>query len=81
VNTDRAREILNDALAELAPEVDLAGLDPTASLRDQADLDSVDFLELVSQLSRAVQTDIPEDDYDQLDTVDGAVAYLAAKLP
>ena len=81
MNADRAREILNDALGELAPEVDLAGLDPTASLRDQADLDSVDFLELVSQLSGAVQADIPEDDYDQLDTVDGAVAYLAAKLP
>jgi acyl carrier protein len=80
VNTQRAREVLFDALGDLAPEIDPAGLDPSDSLRDQADLDSVDFLELVSQLSAAIGADIPEDDYRQLDGVDSAVAYLAAKL-
>lgn len=80
MNADRAREVLFDALGELAPEVDAAGIDPAAILRDAADLDSVDFLELVSRLSEAVGADIPEDDYPRLDTVEGAVAYLAEKL-
>ncbi len=79
MNTERARDVLFDALGELAPEVEPAGLDPSASLRDQADLDSVDFLELVSRLSDALPGNIPEDDYDQLDSVDSAVAYLVAR--
>jgi acyl carrier protein len=65
----------------VAPEVDLDALDPTTSLREQADLDSMDFLEVVALLADALKADIPEDDYDQLDSVDTAVAYLAARLP
>lgn len=80
MNADRAREVLFDALSELAPEVEPADIDSTAILRDAADLDSIDFLELVSRLAEAVGSDIPEDDYPNLDTVDSAVAYLAAKL-
>jgi acyl carrier protein len=79
VNTDRAREVLFDALGQLAPEVDPAEIDPTAVLRDAADLDSVDFLELVAQLSEAIGVDIREDDYPQLDSIDSAVAFLAAR--
>ena len=80
MNTERARHVLTEALGLVAPEVDLDGLDPAASLREQADLDSMDFLELVALLADAVHTDIPEDDYPHLDTVDSATAYLASKL-
>lgn len=79
MNTSRARQVLLDSVGVVAPEVDVESLDPAASLRDQADLDSIDFLELVSLLVRAVDSDIPEDD-SRLDTLDTAVAYLAAKL-
>lgn len=79
MNTDRARDVLFDALGDLAPDVDPTELDPAASLRDQADLDSIDFLELVSRLSAAVSGNIPEADYDQLDSVTTAVQYLAAR--
>jgi acyl carrier protein len=72
--------VLLDSVEVVAPEVDVEALDPTDSLRDQADLDSIDFLELVSLLARAVDSDIPEDDYSRLDTVDTAVDYLARRL-
>lgn len=79
MTTDRAREVLFDALGQLAPEVDPAQIDPTAVLRDAADLDSVDFLELVSLLSDATHADIGEDDYPRLDTIESAVAFLASR--
>lgn len=79
MTTDRAREVLFDALGQLAPEVDPAQIDPTAVLRDAADLDSVDFLELVSLLSDATHADIGEDDYPRLDTIASAVAFLATR--
>jgi acyl carrier protein len=80
VNTDRARHVLFGAVGLVAPEVEVERLDPTTSLRDQADLDSMDFLELIALLADALHADIPEDDYGKLDTVDSAVAYLAERL-
>jgi acyl carrier protein len=80
VNTARAQHVLAQVIGLVAPEVDVDSLDPTTSLREQADLDSMDFLEVVALLADALKADIPEDDYAQLDTVDTAVAYLAARL-
>ena len=80
MNTDRARHVLTEAVGLVAPEVDVERLDPSTSLREQADLDSMDFLELVALLADALHADIPEDDYGQLDTIDSGVAYLAARL-
>jgi acyl carrier protein len=81
MNTDRAHHVLVEAVGLVAPDIDPAVLDPGESLRDQAGLDSIDFLELVALLADALHGDIPEDDYPQLDTIDSAVAYLAPRLP
>ena len=80
MNTDRARHVLLEAVGLVAPDVDPAELEPSESLRDQAGLDSIDFLELVALLADVLHADIPEDDYPKLDTIDSAVAYLAPKL-
>lgn len=65
-------------LRQIAPEVDVATLSPTASLRDQVDLDSMDFLNFVIGLSQSSGVQIAEADYPQLATLHGCVAYLAA---
>lgn len=76
----RARAILTDAISQIAPEVDLATAEPGVSLRDAADLDSMDFLTLVGLLSAATGHDIPEDDYPKLEKLGDALSYLRAKL-
>jgi acyl carrier protein len=81
MNTDRAHHVLLEAVGLVAPDIDPAMLEPGESLRDQAGLDSIDFLELVALLADALHADIPEDDYPQLDTIGSAVAYLAPRLP
>jgi acyl carrier protein len=81
MTTDRAHDVLLEAVGLVAPDVDVATLEPGESLRDQAGLDSIDFLELVALLADALRADIPEDDYPQLDTIASAVAYLAPRLP
>jgi acyl carrier protein len=65
-------------LARIAPEVDPATLRGDASLREQVDLDSMDFLNLVIGLSESLGVEVPEADYPKLATLDGCVAYLAA---
>lgn len=75
----RILDVVREELARLAPEVDFDALDRAEDLREQADLDSMDFLNLVTALHQRLGVDIPDADAAKLATLDGAVAYLAAR--
>lgn len=72
---DHVREVL----AAIAPEADLDTLDPTASMREELDLDSMDFLRLIQDLGARTGVEAPESDYAKLSTLGGMVAYFAAR--
>ena len=74
------RAVLQDELARIAPDIDFETIDPAADLRDEADIDSMDFLNWVTALHVRLGVEIPEADNRKLITIDGAVAYLADKL-
>ena len=75
------RTVFLAALASIAPEADLSGIDPHADLRDQLDLDSMDILNLAVALHDRLGIDIPEADYAKLATLENALSYLAAAQP
>jgi acyl carrier protein len=68
------------ALGDVAPEADLARLDPAARLRDALEIDSMDFLRFVVGIHRRTGVEVPEADYPKLASVDGCVAYLVWRL-
>jgi acyl carrier protein len=68
------------ALGQVAPEADLDQLDPGINIREQLDVDSMDFLTFVMELDRGLGVDVPEADYGKVATLDGCVAYLRARL-
>ena len=75
-----ANEIRKVALAELkriAPE--LEDVQPAKPLRDQVDLDSMDWLNFLVALNERLKIEIPEADYRKLGTLDQIVDYLAKK--
>jgi acyl carrier protein len=74
------RKVLQEEINNIAPEVDVARVDPGADLREAIDIDSMDFLNLVTALHHRLGLDIPEIDYPKLVTLDGAISYLQAKL-
>jgi acyl carrier protein len=73
------RQAILQELGNIAPEADLAAVDPAADLREALDIDSMDFLNFVIALHRRLAVDIPEIDYPKLVTLDGAMTYLQAK--
>lgn len=77
---EELRTIVTEELNNIAPEVDLATVDPAADLREAVDIDSMDFLNLVTALHQRTGIDIPEIDYPKLVTLSGMVTYLEAKL-
>lgn len=76
---DEARRLLFEELGNIAPEWDLAEIDPKEDISDAMDMDSMDVLNLVIALHKRSGIDLPEEDYGELVTIDGAAAYLAAK--
>ncbi|WP_369044629.1 phosphopantetheine-binding protein [Sinomonas sp. P10A9] len=66
------------ALREIAPELEPDEIDDADRLRQDLDLDSLDFLRLIEQISKATAVDVPERDYPQVATFGGLVAYVAA---
>lgn len=77
MNTPAAlRQAVAGALLGIAPEADLDQIDPAASLREQLDLDSFDFLKLLITLQETVGVDIPEADYGRVDSLNALVDYL-----
>jgi acyl carrier protein len=80
VNTNDLRDLVIEVLSGLAPETDPSTVDPTEDLRDELDLDSMDELNLITRISQRLGIDIPERDYRQMRTLDGAVGYLSGRL-
>ncbi len=74
------RKVIQEELNNIAPEADLATVNPTADLREAIDIDSMDFLNFVIAIHHRLSIDIPEIDYPKLVTLDGAFAYIGAKL-
>jgi acyl carrier protein len=69
------------ALVAVAPEVASTTLRPEVPLRDQVDLDSMDFLRFVMELHKRLGVEVPETDYPTLASVSGAVDYIAGRQP
>ena len=74
---DQAQHVIEEALAQVAPDVDIAGITPDTDLRDDLGLDSLDFLRFVEILSQRTGTQIAEDDYPHLATLASAIKFLA----
>lgn len=71
--------VITSAITKVAPDVDLGVIDPEADLREEAELDSLDFLNVVTAVHEATGLEIPERDYPQLGTLAGFIAYLSSR--
>ena len=79
MNREQIRNTVLEVLGQIAPEMDPASVDPHISLRDQLDIDSMDFLNFLIALDKRLHVEIPERDYGKLTTLDACVGYLLAR--
>jgi acyl carrier protein len=78
---DEIRAQVLAALAAVVPELDPDELRPDRPLRDELDIDSMDFLNFTIGMHKAFGVEVPEQDYRKLATLDACVDYVAAALP
>jgi acyl carrier protein len=80
MTTAEVRQAILDIIARIAPDEDLNGLDDEQVIREQIDLDSMDFLDIVMELRKVYAVEVPESDYMELSTISRAVKYLTPLL-
>lgn len=77
---DGIRTVVLDILENIAPDEDLSHLDDGVAFREQMELDSMDFLDIVMELRKQYRIQVPEEDYPQLATMESTVRYLEPRL-
>jgi acyl carrier protein len=80
MTNDQIKQAVTQIISVIAPDEDLSQLKSDVALRDQLELDSMDFLDIVMELRKRYKVEVPESDYPQLASLDSCVAYLAPKL-
>jgi acyl carrier protein len=76
---DEVRGALFEVLGSIAPELDPSTLKADEPLREQVDLDSFDFLNVLIALNARLGVEVPESDYAKVQTLDSMVDYFTRR--
>ncbi len=77
---DEVNHAITEIINSILPEGDCSEIDPDGKLRDQLELDSMDFLDIVMEIRKQYKIQIPEDEYPKLATLNGCIDYLEPKM-
>ena len=77
---EEVRRAVVNILEDIAPDEDLSSIKDDETLREQMDLDSMDFLDIVMELRKRFNIEVPESDYQELVSMDSCIQYLQPLL-
>ncbi len=77
---DDCKKLVIDIISDIAPDEDLSTIKSEVRLRDQLQLDSMDFLDIVMELRKRHGIEVPEADYGQLASLESCAEYLTPKF-
>ena len=79
-STADIRDAVLHALHQISPETDLQELDPEVPLREELEIDSMDFLRFMMQINEELNVEVPEADYPEFETLKSGLKYLDLKI-
>ena len=77
---DEVRQAIIDILGDIAPDEDVSSIKDDVTLREQMDLDSMDFLDIVMEIRKRFNIEVPENDYEKLVSMSSCIQYLEPLL-
>ena len=77
---DDIKDVILEIIQDIDEDAEIGNLKAEVPLRDQLDLDSMDFLDIVMELRKRYQLQIPEADYPELASLESCVNYLEPSL-
>jgi len=80
MTASQIRAIILEVIGQILPDEDLSKLKGDVRIRDQVEMDSMDFLDIIMELRKRYSIEVPEEDFVKLATLDSAVAYLEPRM-
>jgi len=80
MTASQIRAVILEVIGQILPDEDLSKLKGDVRIRDQVEMDSMDFLDIIMELRKRYGIEVPEEDYMNLATLDSAVAYLEPRM-
>lgn len=80
LSNEEVRAKVLDIIADIALDDDVTSIKDEVALREQLDLDSMDFLDIVMELKKRHKIEVPQEDYTRLASMQSCVEYLAPKF-
>ncbi len=80
MSEDEIRDLIADIIVDVAPEIDLSEATGDENLQHRFGLDSMDALMILEEIAEQTGIEIPETDYDQVESLDGLTAYVAQRV-
>jgi acyl carrier protein len=80
MTADQIKQAVLDILHDIAPDEDLGNLKEDVPFREQLEMDSMDFLDIVMELRKRYRVQIPEEEYTELASMASTVRYLEPRM-
>ena len=80
MTSDEIRGAIIEILSDIAPDEDLSDVKDDVPFREQLEMDSMDFLDIVMELRKRYRVQVPEEDYGELASMQTTVAYLEPRM-
>jgi acyl carrier protein len=80
MTADDIRKAILDILHDIAPDEDLSALKEDVPFREQLELDSMDFLDIVMELRKRYRVQVPESEYSELASMASTARYLEPRM-
>lgn len=80
MNQEQIRNEVKDIISTIAPDEDLSVMTNSGVIREEIDLDSMDFLDIIMELRKRHKIEVPEADYKYFGTLDSCAEYLEPKM-
>jgi acyl carrier protein len=80
MTTEQIKETIIEQILMVAPEIEKEEIEPNANLQRSLEIDSFDFLKVLTALNDALGVDVPESDYARVDTLEHMADYFKARL-
>lgn len=78
-NKHRLKTLISRIVLDIAPEADIESLDPNEDIKEELDLDSIDFMRLLESLTLETGIVISESDYEKVNTLQSMIEYIESK--
>lgn len=77
---EEIKQAIIKEILEVAPDVEEDEIEPTANIQRSLEIDSFDFLKILTALKIALGVEVPEADYGKVDTLEHMADYFSLHL-